>query len=51
MTRTPYAAPPRRVDYWTMAFWIIGAVGLVVGLVAGALTGWILRAVAIKKGW
>lgn len=51
MTRTPYAAPPRRVDYWTMAFGIIGALGLVVGLVAGALTGWILRAVAKEKGW
>mgnify|MGYP001033342821 FL=1 len=51
MTRTPYAAPPRRVDYWTMAFGIIGTVGLVVGLAVGALTGWILRAVAKEKGW
>ena len=47
MTRTPYSVPPRRVDYWTMAFWIIGTVGLVVG----TLTGWILRAVAKEKGW
>ena len=51
MTRTPYAAPPRRVDHWTMALGIIGALGLAVGLVAGTLTGWILRAVAIEKGW
>ncbi len=47
MTRTPYAAPPRRVDHWTMALGIIGALGLV----AGTLTGWLLKAVAIEKGW
>ena len=51
MTRTPYSVPPRRVDYWTMAFGIIGTVGLVVGLAVGALTGWILKAIAIEKGW
>lgn len=47
MTRTPYTLPPRRIDYWTMAFWIIGALGLVVGTFAG----WLLKALAIEKGW
>ena len=51
MTRTPYAAPPRRVDHWTMALGIIGALGLVVGLAAGTFLGWCLKAVAIEKGW
>ena len=51
MTRTPYTAPPRRVDYWTMAFWIIGALGLVAGLVVGTFAGWCLKALAIEKGW
>ena len=49
--RTPYSVPPRRVDYWTMAFGIIGAAGLVVGLAVGTLTGWILKATTIEKGW
>ena len=47
MTRTPYAAPPRRVDHWTMALGIIGALGLAVGL----FLGWELKAVAKEKGW
>jgi len=51
MTRTPYSAPPRRVDYWTMAFGIIGALGLVVGLAAGTFLGWCLKEAAIEKGW
>lgn len=51
MTRTPYTAPPRRVDHWTMALGIIGALGLVVGLAVGTFAGWLLRAVEREKGW
>lgn len=51
MTRTPYTLPPRRIDYWTMAWAVIGALGLVVGLAVGTFAGWLLRAVAREKGW
>jgi len=51
MTRTPYTAPPRRVDHWTMALGIVGALGLAVGLVAGVVGGWMARAVAAEKDW
>ena len=49
--RTPYSGPPRRVDYWTMAFGIIGALGLVIGLAVGTFLGWCLKEAVIEKGW